>query len=360
VVNEAPYTRDALMAGVKARYKSETKIALYTAYFERLEAQNLPIILSFRHLADLLNIGSPKLRAIAYATDLFYRSFNIPKRSGGMREISAPLHDLAIIQRWITSNILVRLTSDLSASAMAYLPGRSIVDHVAPHLSSQQLLKLDLRDFFPSVTTSHVFKIFRDIGYATSVARTLAALTTVNGSLPQGAPSSPVLSNIALKAFDADIEAMCADAELKYTRYADDIVISGEVVTNLQNTVAKIADVYGFKINHRKSKAYTNPHETRFVTGLMIQNGRARVPKSARRLIRAQVHHYMRVLDSFIDEGRTMPPNESDGRHPADSFDDILFPERLIGRLQFWCWVESDNPYPKRAISCLKENLSRL
>lgn len=360
VADEALLSREALLAAAKARYKSESTIARYTEYFDRLQARDLPIILSFRHLADVLGVASPKLRAMSYATSLFYRSFHIPKRSGGQREISAPVPELSMIQRWIAVNILNRLTVDLSNAAMAYVPGRSIVSHVDCHLSSRQLVKLDLRDFFPSITTSHVFDLFFDAGYSVGVARTLAALTTANGSLPQGAPSSPAISNLVLRRFDTSVAVVCDEYQLRYTRYADDIVISGELVQDIQHRVSSIAAEYGFQLNYKKSKTYLDPESPRLVTGLLIQNGRARLPKSSRRRIRAQAHYYARVLAGLLDGEARQSPQGVEPRHPADSFDDVLFPERILGRLQFWSWVEADNPYPPKAMSDLKAMLARL
>ena len=297
---------------------------------------------------------------MSYATNLFYRNFHIPKRSGGQREISAPLPELAMAQRWIALKILNKLTSDLSAAVMAYVPGRSIISHVECHLSSKQLLKLDIRDFFPSITTAHVFKLFSDGGYSMAVARTFAALTTVHGMLPQGAPSSPVISNLILVPFDAAVAEVCAGCALKYTRYADDIVISGDHLGEIQRSVSSIAGEHGFQLNYKKSRAYTNPREPRFVTGLMIQDGRARLPKTSRRRIRAQAHHYIRLLSGVLNGETNQRSERAVELHIADSFDDILFPDRIMGRLQFWSWVEADNVYPRATMSKLKEMLAKL
>jgi len=360
VANEALLSREALLAAVKARYTSQSVIARYTGYFDKLEKRDLPIILSFRHLADIVGLPASRLGAMSYATDRFYRTFQIPKRSGGMREIAAPLPDLSAVQRWIAANILRSLSVDLSAAVTAYTPGRSIIDHVECHLSSAQLLKLDLRDFFPSISTARVCQLFVEAGYTLAVARTLAALSTMHGSLPQGAPSSPLISNLVLDTFDRSVSSLCSSRGLNYTRYADDIVISGDQLGDIQDGVSLLASDNGFKLNYKKVKAYTAPDEPRFVTGLMIKNGRVRLPKASRRRIRAQTHYYIRLLDRVIsDEGNG---RLSDFRqlHVADSFDDILFPDRLLGRLQFWAWIEADAAYPKAAMTQLKEKLASL
>lgn len=297
---------------------------------------------------------------MSYATDRFYRSFHIPKRSGGLREISAPLPDLSTAQRWIAANILRVLASDPPAAVTAYTPGRSIITHVECHLSSEQLLKLDLRDFFPSISTARVYKLFVEAGYTANVARTLAALTTVHGSLPQGAPSSPAISNLVLDAFDNAVSEVCTHQNLKYTRYADDIVISGAQLGHIQDSVSLIAVENGFELNYKKSRAYTDPREPRFVTGLMIHEGRARLPKAARRRIRAQAHYYIRLLDRVLGQEGGPQMSEARNLHVADSFDDILFPDRLLGRLQFWSWIEADAAFPKAAIAQLSDMLAKL
>ncbi len=297
---------------------------------------------------------------MAYATDRFYRSFHIPKRSGGLREISAPLPELSTVQRWIAANILRVLASNPAAAVTAYTPGRSIITHVECHLSSAQLLKLDLRDFFPSISTERVYKLFVEAGYTAAVARTLAALTTVQGSLPQGAPSSPAISNLVLESFDNAVSELCTRRELTYTRYADDIVISGASIGYIKDSVSLIAIENGFELNYKKSRAYTDPQEPRFVTGLMIHEGRARLPKAARRRIRAQAHYYIRLLDRMLGEANNPQVPVPRDLHVADSFDDILFPDRLLGRLQFWSWIEADATFPRAATFQLRNMLAKL
>lgn len=360
VADEALLSRDALLAAVNARYTSQPVLARYVEYFDRLESRGIPVILSFRHFADVVGLPAAKLRAMAYATDRFYRSFHIPKRSGGLREISAPLPDLSTAQRWIAANILRVLANNPPSAVTAYTPGRSIITHVECHLSSAQLLKLDLRDFFPSISTERVCKLFFEAGYTAAVSRTLAAVTTVHGSLPQGAPSSPAISNLVLSAFDNAVSELCSRRELAYTRYADDIVISGARLGDIQDRVSSIAIESGFELNYKKSRAYTDPREPRFVTGLMIHEGRARLPKAARRRIRAQAHYYMRLLDRVLGEADTLQVPVLRDRHIADSFDDILFPDRLLGRLQFWSWIEVDATFPREAMFQLRDMLAKL
>lgn len=360
MANEALLSRETLLAAVRRRYKSQAIISRYVDYLDRLQERDLPAVLSFRHLADIVDLPASKLGAMSFATHHFYRTFQIPKKSGGLRAISAPLPDLAMVQRWLTESILKRLATNVSAAATAYTPGRSIIDHVSGHLSSAQLLKLDLRDFFPSISTGRVCQLFTDVGYSSTVARTFAALTTLNGNLPQGAPSSPLISNLVLESFDAAVLSLCSTHHLQYTRYADDIVISGSELGNILEQVSSLASENGFELNHRKTKSYLRPEEPRFVTGLLIKDGHARLPKASRRRIRAQAHYYIQILDRVLESERGDQGLAVWSGHFADSFDDVLFPDRILGRLQFWSWIEADAAFPKAAIAQLRQKLASL
>lgn len=360
MANEALLSRDTLLAAVRRRYKSQAIISRYAQYLDRLQERELPAVLSFRHFADIVDLPASKLGAMSFATHHFYRTFEIPKKSGGLRAISAPLPDLAMVQRWLVESILKRLTTNPSAAVTAYTPGRSIIDHVSGHLASAQLLKLDLRDFFPSISTGRVYELFTAVGYSSAVARTFAALTTMNGNLPQGAPSSPLISNLVLEPFDTAVLSLCSTHDLHYTRYADDIVISGSELGNILEQVSSLASENGFEINHKKTKSYLRPEEPRFVTGLVLKDGRARLPKASRRRIRAQAHYYIKIIDRVLEtDGSDLGVAVWPG-HFADSFDDVLFPDRILGRLQFWSWIEAEASFPRAAMAQLREKLASL
>lgn len=177
----------SLLDAVERTVRTKRGKSLYRAYILRLEASGVPVILTPGHLADVIGIDYSVLRSMAFGAALFYESFLIPKASGGYRQIDAPLPSLAAVQRFIQEQILSLL--DVSLSASAYTKGKSILDHVKPHAKSTSLLRVDIEHFFPSITTLRVKEIFGSLGYSRRLSNFLAHLLTLNGSLPQGAPS---------------------------------------------------------------------------------------------------------------------------------------------------------------------------
>jgi len=346
------------MAAVQRRFKSEIAIARYASYIDRLLDRNLPVLLSFDHLADTTGLSSSKLRSMAFASHLFYRSFSVPKRSGGVREINAPTAALKELQSWVVDKILKPAFPEVPECTSAYVPNRSILTHVMPHVEANQLLKLDIKDFFPSITTRVVFRIFQQLGYTAAVSRTLAAITTVNDQLPQGSPSSPMLSNLAMTGFDLAVSQLCARTGLRYTRYADDLVLSGQCVAGVEDDVIEILREFGFELNYKKTRTYNKSGEARIVTGLLLNGGSVRLPKRVRRKVRLQAHMFMQVLRGEI-AGHAAPPGLHDRAvHVNDRINDLLFAERILGRLQFWSWVEKVNPYPRQAAAEIRALLS--
>lgn len=358
MADEAPDMKAALMAAVRARFKSDIAISRYASYIDRLLDRNLPVLLSFNHLADTTGLSGSKLHSMAFASHLFYRSFSVPKRSGGVREINAPTATLRGLQRWVVDKILKPAFPEVPECISAYVPNRSILTHVIPHIGANQLLKLDIKDFFPSITTRVVFGIFQELGYTAGVSRTLAAITTVNNQLPQGSPSSPMLSNLAMMGFDLAVSQLCSRTGLRYTRYADDLVLSGQCVDGVEDDVIKILQEFGFELNYKKTKTYTKAGEARIVTGLLLNGGSVRLPKRVRRKVRLQAHIFMQALRHEI-AGHAAPHGPRDSTvHVKDRINDLLFAERILGKLQFWSWVEKENPYPQQAAMEIRALLS--
>lgn len=343
--------RDLLLELVKNRYKSPKKLNDYANYINSLVEKDLPPILSFRHLADTLNINVAYLRDIALNTQYFYARFSIPKRTGGFREIAKPYTDLEKIQQWIAQKILKTKIDIFPLEVTGYISGKSILDHVTPHKESDCLIKLDIKDFFPSITVFQIYRIYLNIGYSNAVARTLAALTTLEGSLPQGACTSPHLSNLRLSGFDLDFKNIALQHDLIYTRYADDIVVSGK--NNLLDLVSDLNDIFikhGFLINDKKISIYRSRDKVRFITGLTLNNGEIRLPKTMRRKIRAQAHLFIRDFPRILN-GETLSQYDKFSAlqkyKESDGIYDAMFIERILGKLNYWIMIEPNDPYPQ-------------
>ncbi|MDO8774834.1 MAG: reverse transcriptase family protein [Burkholderiaceae bacterium] len=352
--------KDSLLRLVRAKYKSEKWRGVYERYIGRLVERGVPPILSFRHLADSIEIAPSQLRSMAFATHLYYRSFEIPKRSGGSRQILAPYPSIDSVQRWIVEYILKAAYQEFDTCVTGYVNGRSIVDHVTPHASAECLVKFDLKDFFPSIRQSDVTEIFCELGFTLSVSRTLAALVTVNGSLPQGASTSPILSNIYLRQFDRDLKTYCSQFGARYTRYADDMVISGD--TQLLEQLGSIKSFFtfsGLTLNHAKTRVYKTKSKVRFVTGLMIEDGKIRLPKAMRRRIRAQCHLFFIAIEQMVSgDGNWVADTSIKSWRDKEFLLDPTFGDRLVGKLNYWLHIEPTNSFAIEAKSRILNRLS--
>ena len=127
-------------------------------------------------------------------------TFKLPKKSGDFREINAPSKKLKVIQRWILNNILYKL--DSSDYVYGFIPGKTIFSNAQVHVNYDLVLGIDIKDFFPSIKFGSIYHIFKSAGYSNKIAWALADLCTYHWKLPQGAPTSPMLSNLAGKRLD--------------------------------------------------------------------------------------------------------------------------------------------------------------
>lgn len=239
-------------------------------YDKRLNDNNVPIIYNLRHLRKFLNIKKQDQdRFFGKFRQQSYRTFNIPKKSGGCRKIEAPVDELKKIQKWIKDNILDKF--ETSPFANGFVKKKSIYDNALPHVNKELVICIDLKDFFPTINYSDVFKIFKYIGYTTEVSHELTQLcTNGNNVLPQGSPASPVISNLVCLKLDKRLSKLAEKNGFTYTRYADDITISGKV--NIKNSlplVYKIIKEEGFVLNEKKTRLQYN-FQRQEVTGLLV------------------------------------------------------------------------------------------
>jgi len=195
----------------------EKSIKYALSYARSLYHANLPIIFSQNHLSLLVGYNINYIRSASSTnSDQFYRCYKIKKKSSdAMRTICEPLPSLKEIQRWILDNILIRVP--ISKFAKAYVVGSSIKSNARFHLRQKIVLRLDVKDFFPSIKGQNVFYIFKQLGYSAEVSAMLTGLTTLKNSLPQGAPTSPTLSNIFMGRCDARIAGYCLARKIRYT-----------------------------------------------------------------------------------------------------------------------------------------------
>jgi hypothetical protein len=256
-------------------------------------------------LADWLRIELAELKSV----EVSYRPFTIPKRNGGSRSILAPNPQLKAIQR----TILRRLLGGLHAhpAATSFERGLSIVHNASLHAGKAVVVRTDLHDFFGSIMTERVAAYFRGIGWGTEASEVLCRLCTYNGSLPQGAPTSPRLSNLVNHPLDARLAAAADHYGATYTRYADELTFSfaednPKAIPSLIGSVKVVLREEGCAINRRKKLSIRRQHQQQMVTGLVV-NQCAPLPRGVRRRLRAIRHR--------AESGRelTLSPQQLDG-----------------------------------------------
>lgn len=291
--------------------------------------------------AGLLGVEAGRLNEILGEISAHYHQFWIRKRKGGYRIISAPDRELQSIQNTIYSRILSPVTM-IHPAAVGFRCGHSVADNAAPHLGNRYVLKMDIHDFFPSIRISRVKKTFCRIGYPDNVSRVLTALCCLNRHLPQGAPTSPSLSNIVGYDMDVKLSALAAELGLTYTRYADDLTFSGNVFPKelILPRIKQIIKEESFEPNHKKTR-FMNEYGKKIITGVSISSGvKLTIPKARKREIRKNV--YFILTKGLAEHQRRIGST------------DPVYLKRLIGQLCYWQSIEPDNAYVSDSIASLK------
>jgi len=313
----------------KLRVRRDTDIAEgYVRYVERLLRADFPPIFEINHLASLIGVDAGKLAAYIADSASFYRSFEIPKRRGGYRVIDVPSPGLLFAQRWIVKNILSKI--GLHDAVHGFALSRSVVSNAKVHLGQPALLKMDLMGFFPSIGIRRGLAVFRRIGYPPNVSYFLAALCFKNRYLPQGAATSPVLSNIIAKRLDARLAGVAMKEGLNYSRYADDLTFSGQHIDpSIIGMISKVVGDEGFNVNQNKTQLI-GPGSKKIVTGVSISSGKLALPRKSVRAIKQEAHFLLKF-------GYFSHVNATDNRDP-------ILVERLLGRIGFWLHIDPSNP----------------
>ncbi len=324
---------------------------------------NLPALESIGDLALWLRLDPAELLWFADLKGLASKTRNerlrqyhlriLSKRSGNVRLIEAPKQHLKQIQRQILGEILDRIPAH--PAAHGFVPGRSIQTYAEPHVGQHVVLRMDLEDFFPSVSGLRVQAALRVAGYPEHVADLLGGICTTKTArsvwrgnevreiapdtltglrelyakrhLPQGAPTSPALANLCCYRADCRLQGLAWSANAVYTRYADDLAFSGDVrfAARLDSFAAQVAAILseeGFSVNHRKTRIMRQGVR-QHLAGLVV-NRRINTP-------RAEFDRLKAVLTNCVQHG---PESQNRAQHPA-------FQAHLSGRVSF---VEQVNP----------------
>jgi len=337
---------------------------------------HMPVINTPAELADWLGIETRELDWFADLKNLEYKANQgrlrhyhyrpLAKRFGHIRLIEAPKPRLKEIQRRILAEILEQIPPHCAAHG--FRRGRSIKSFAAGHVGQQVVLKIDLRDFFPSIGAARVKALLRTVGYSEHVADLLAGLCTnatplevwegiateadcgqpvmpsrlyARPHLPQGAPTSPALANLCAYRLDCRLFGLATSAGAAYTRYADDLAFSGgcdfeRVVKRFQLHACAIAFEEGFSVRHRKTRIM--PRGVRQRLAGMVVNDHLNVP-------RADYERLKATLTNFVRFG-----TPSQNREGHDNFR-----AHLLGELSF---VEMINPIRGQKLRRLFEQIA--
>jgi RNA-directed DNA polymerase len=230
----------------------------------------------------------------------YYNSFQIKKRNGDPRTITAPRVFLKTVQRYVLDCILSPLP--LHPAATGFRRGFNCSVGAKQHVKCRYLWNIDLADFFPSIGQRQVTQIFENVGYSRGAAYFLSGLCCLDKRLPQGAPTSPALANLAAKPLDDALATLSENADIKYTRYADDLSFSSNtpISHRFRHNVAGAINRAGFKLQPRKTRLM-GPKIRREVTGLTI-NDQVSIPRFRRRQLRAYFHQIATNPASFTNE----------------------------------------------------------
>ena len=247
------------------------------------------------NLAEFFGCGDQLIRRMANSPGSHYRKFFLWKDREHTRKrwIEAPDPELKAIQKRILA-LLYQMAP--SPQAHGFATGRGIVSNARVHTGKRYIVKLDLKDFFPSITRSMILKQWNDSGLITPENRirmeTLLNLCLLENRLPQGAPTSPAISNLVCRRLDFILAKFARHHKMKYTRYADDLTFSSDSDScyRLIPVIRRIVEQYGFRINERKVNVLKR-HQRQTVTGLVVnQVKQTSVPRRKRLKLRAFVH----------------------------------------------------------------------
>lgn len=270
---------------------SKETIAVDALEIERLVEIGLPPLTSINVLAVLFGYSAGFVVSITKRSDRHYRKFKINK-GNKVRTITAPKVGLKIVQKWLSTYLAKLYNHD---NVYGFIPGKSTKDAAAIHCASLTVYSADIIDFFQSIRYEHVVNALVKIGYTTKQAGIIASLCCYKGYLAQGSPASPVISNMVLSVFDNEISAYCTENSLRYTRYADDIVISSTRILS-QNEINEVKvkvsaqlDKCDLKMSGKKEKVMVSPNRMK-VYGLIVNGDKPRLTKGYRNRIRAFKH----------------------------------------------------------------------
>jgi len=313
-----PWDSQQFRTGATAAGRSETTVeaAILIARDIKQINPDLPVVLSLHHLSHLCDVSAEFLQNVTFRKVDAYRTFRVqkrgkpnalPKPARRFRTICVPDPLLMRTQRWIAQNILNAVTPH--DASYAFAKDRDLVQSATKHAGAKWLVKMDVRNFFESISERQVYFVFRRLGYPALLCFQLARICTrlplqkysrpltetsdlpyrpwPQGYLPQGAPSSPMLANLAVYSLDLHLSQICKEQGWTYTRYADDLAFSRiddvrrSSAMHLVKLVEHALSAFGLAVRHPKTKI-APPRARKLMLGVLIDRERPRLTRSFR------------------------------------------------------------------------------
>lgn len=323
------FTQKALENGFSSDY-----IKKCLSYANPLLEKNLPVVYNIDHFSGLVGYNISYIKRAVKFQKYFYREFEVEKRNGKKRILYEPLPSLKEIQLWILNEILYKLK--VSRYAKAYVPKRSIKEHTIYHTNEPFVLTLDIKKFFNSIKFEYVESLFRNIGYSEKMSNLFAKLCFRDNELPQGAPTSPYISNLILKEFDSMVSDYCMENKIKFTRYADDLAFSGNLnAQEIEKLVEDELSKIGLELNSDKRKLM-EPNQPQLISGIIV-NKKAQLPKKVRNSLRNEMHYIKKFgLENHLEKTKQKKTN---------------YIKHLLGRINYLLQI---NPRDKEFIEYRK------
>lgn len=256
-----------------------------------------------RDLSDLavyLGYASQNLYYLVSNRDRLYVRANLTKQTrpeAEIREVDIPCSELKGVQKTILRHILNDFP--VSNESYAYVQGRSVVTLTKKLCNQQSILKLDIQDFFSSITANRVMGLFVSLGFNTRVAFILTQLTTYQGRLTQGSPTSPYISNLISTHMDKDLKRLANSWGLNYARYSDDMFFFSRQYFRyraFERYARSVISDHGFQLNRSKTKFYP-ADKPRIILGVSTHGSKPALPKRTRRAYKAAFFQAARNLN---------------------------------------------------------------
>ena len=305
---------------------------------EHMEKYDTPFVNDTYQLARELGLRSRHLFRLLRYGDRNYDRKELPKKSGGVRVLYAPYPLLRLVQQHILHHFLEKMP--ISRYATAYSKGKQLRDNASPHVGHTYLLKMDITDFFDSITFPMIIgTVFPKDMYPAHIRAMLTRLCCHNDRLPQGAPTSPAISNLVMRHFDETLGAWCEKHDIAYTRYCDDLTFSANVPLFAVYEKAKaMLTAMGFAVNEQKTH-FVKSTNRQTVTGLVV-NEKVAVTTEYKRALRQELYYATKFgLADSIENGKKTAFMENGKPHIERYY------HHLRGRLNFLLTIQPDNPW---------------